>query len=128
MLLIFVMATQYNRAVAGVMCTFNFGIKKRYYLYNAYKGSIDIYKKSTASRLEKLPQGHPYKEPRALVFEATHRAPVCTIDVVHGGYCGGDVKVSGSGIAASYRTRPIAGGRTSMGNRTIGTFTETRHA
>jgi hypothetical protein len=37
-----------------------------------------VYKKSTASRLKRLPQGHPYKEPRALVFEATHRKPVCT--------------------------------------------------
>jgi hypothetical protein len=78
------------------MCTFNFGIKKRYYLYNAYKGSIDIYKKSTASRLERLPQGHPYKEPRALVFEATHREPECTSVDVRVGYCAIEVKVPGS--------------------------------
>ncbi|MFB1041278.1 MAG: hypothetical protein QMC35_12555, partial [Polaribacter sp.] len=84
------------------MCTFNFGIKKQYYLYNAYKGSIDIYKKSTASRLERLPQGHPYKEPRALVFKATHREPVCTIVVARVGYCAIEVKVPG--ISATNRT------------------------
>ena len=87
------------------MCTFNFGIKKQYYLYNAYKGSIDIYKKSTASRLERLPQGHPYKEPRALVFEATHRKPACTIAVVREGSSAIEVKENGT--SATDRTRPI---------------------
>jgi hypothetical protein len=88
------------------MCTFNFGIKKQYYLYNAYKGSIDIYKKSTASRLERLPQGHPYKEPRALVFKATHREPVCTSAGARVGYC--DIEGKVTGTIATYRTRPIA--------------------
>ena len=106
------------------MCTFNFGIKKRYYLYNAYKGSIDIYKKSTASRLERLPQGHPYKEPRALVFEATHREPVGTIGVDRVGYCA--IEDKETGISATYRTRPIAAVRTLIAKRTSGTITATR--
>jgi hypothetical protein len=106
------------------MCTFNFGIKKRYYLYNAYKGSIDIYKKSTASRLERLPQGHPYKEPRALVFEATHRKPESTRVAGRAGSCAKEVKVTGS--SATYRTRPIAAVCTLMDKRTIDTRTDTR--
>ena len=108
----------------SVMCTFNFGIKKRYYLYNAYKGSIDIYKKSTASRLKRLPQGHPYKEPRALVFEATHREPGCTNADARAGYCATEAK--DTGISETYRTRPIGAVCTLTVKRTIGTKTATR--
>ena len=108
----------------SVMCTFNFGIKKRYYLYNAYKGSIDIYKKSTASRLKRLPQGHPYKEPRALVFDATNGEPECTTVVEHGCVCVSEVK--GRDIRAVYRARPIETDSTLTAKRTIGTNTETR--
>ena len=85
-----------------------------------------VYKKSTASRLKRLPQGHPYKEPRALVFEATHREPACTTEeaVAREGCCATEVKVTG--ISATYRTRPIAADCTLSVKRTIGTTTVTR--
>ena len=83
-----------------------------------------VYKKSTASRLKRLPQGHPYKEPRALVFDATNGEPECTTVVEHGCVCVSEVK--GRDIRAVYRARPIETDSTLTAKRTIGTNTETR--
>jgi|TARA_B110000114_G_scaffold3878_1_gene3939 hypothetical protein len=59
-----------------------------------------------------------------IIFEATHREPVCTIVVVRVGYCAIEVKVTG--ISATYRTRPIVAVCTLIVKRTIGTITVTR--
>ena len=67
------------------------------------------------------------KEPRALVFEATHREPACT-PLVARGACWkepGPV-LKAFGLNATYRTRPIVVHYTLQAKRTRGTITETR--